>query len=211
MLPIDETTRDVVRASFAPLLAARERFASAFYARLFEAAPNLRALFPEDLAPQRRKFVDMLVVVIDAGIGGPAVRLLEELGARHVAYGARPEHYPVVHDVLLATLRTEGAGFDDEAERAWRALLRQIAGAMLRGAARAADATTPLVLLVRQPTSDARWIVHDDAGGVLSEHETRAAAEAAAIHLAEAAARRGRVANLLFHHEDGTTARFKIG
>jgi hemoglobin-like flavoprotein len=36
---------------------------------------------------------------------GAVVPKLRELGGRHVSYGARPEHYPVVAGVML-----EGAG-----------------------------------------------------------------------------------------------------
>ena len=212
MLPIDEHTRQRIRASFAPFLADRERFARAFYDRLFEAAPHLRPLFPDDLSAQRRKFVDMFVVVIDAGIGGPSVRMLEELGARHIAYGARDEHYSLLHETILATLRSEGAPLDLETERAWTVLLQHVVDAMLRGATQAMDGSAPLVLLVSQPVSGGSWIVRDDAAGrTLSAHENRERAEAAAIRFAETASRKGRTANLLFHHENGAIVRFKIG
>lgn len=212
MLPIDEHTRQRIRASFATFLADRERFAQAFYDRLFEAAPHLRSLFPDDLTGQRRKLVDMFVVVVDAGIGGPSVRLLEELGARHIAYGARDEHYALVHEMLLATLRAEGAPFDLDTERAWNTLLQHVVDAMRRGAMQATDGSAPLVLLVHQSVSGGSWIVRDEAAGrTLFEHETRERAEAAAIRFAETASRKGRTANLLFHHENGAIVRFKIG
>lgn len=212
MLPIDEHTRQRIRASFAPFLADRERFAQAFYDRLFEAAPHLRSLFPDDLSGQRRKLVDMLVVVIDAGIGGPSVRLLEELGARHIAYGAREEHYVLVHETLLATLRSAGAPLDLDTERAWSTLLHHVIDAMQQGATQATNGSAPLELLVNQPVSGGSWIVRDEAAGrTLFEHETRERAEAAAIRFAETASRRGRTANLLFQHENGAVVRFKIG
>lgn len=36
----------------------------------------------------------------------PIVPKLRELGARHVAYGARPEHFPVVGAALIASMFT---------------------------------------------------------------------------------------------------------
>ena len=43
---------------------------------------------------------------------------LRELGARHVAYGARPEHYPVVGEVLIASMAAvAGDAWTPEYER----------------------------------------------------------------------------------------------
>ena len=60
---------------------------------------------------------------------------LRRLGARHVAYGARPEHYPIVGEVLIAALaEVAGAAWRPEYERAWNAGFGLVAGAMLEGA-----------------------------------------------------------------------------
>ena len=66
------------------------------------------------------------------------VPTLRELGARHVAYGARPEHYPVVGEVLIASMaEVAGPAWRPQHERAWAAALDVVAGAMLEGAAAA--------------------------------------------------------------------------
>ena len=136
MLELDQPTRDAIRRSFGPVLARRDEFADDFYRRLFERDPSLRAMFTHDLVETRRKFVDMLVVLVDtAAAFGPVRRTLEELGARHVAYGVRTEHYAVAIDVLLETLRGTGDAFDEAAERAWRMLLDEVRESMLFGAA----------------------------------------------------------------------------
>src|SRR4051794_26326635 len=58
------------------------------------------------------------------------------LGARHVAYGARPEHYPVVGEVLIASMaEVAGAAWQPEHERAWTAAFAVVAGVMCDGAA----------------------------------------------------------------------------
>jgi hemoglobin-like flavoprotein len=65
-----------------------------FYARLFAAAPAVKPLFAgTDLQKQKTMLLGTLVLLrkslrdLDA-----IVPKLRELGARHVAYGAQPEH-----------------------------------------------------------------------------------------------------------------------
>jgi hemoglobin-like flavoprotein len=60
---------------------------------------------------------------------------LRELGARHVAYGAWPEHYPVAGEVLIASMAgIAGDAWRPEYERAWAGAFAVVAGAMLEGA-----------------------------------------------------------------------------
>jgi methyl-accepting chemotaxis protein len=63
------------------------------------------------------------------------VPTLRELGARHVAYGARPEHYPVVGEGLSASMaELAGDAWRPEYERARAAAFAVVAGVMLDGA-----------------------------------------------------------------------------
>ena len=63
------------------------------------------------------------------------VPTLRKLGARHVAYGARPEHYLVVGEVLIASMaEIAGSAWRPEYERAWNAAFGIVSGAMLEGA-----------------------------------------------------------------------------
>jgi hemoglobin-like flavoprotein len=60
---------------------------------------------------------------------------LRELGARHVAYGARPEHYPVVGGVLIASMEEiPGEAWRPEYGRAWCEAFAIVVGAMIEGA-----------------------------------------------------------------------------
>jgi methyl-accepting chemotaxis protein len=112
-----------------------------FYRRLFEAAPAVIPLFAAtDLRRQKTMLLGTLVLLrkslrhLDA-----IVPKLRELGARHVAYGAKPEHYPVVGEVLIGAMATiAGPPWQAEHERAWRRALAIVSGAMLDGA-QAAD------------------------------------------------------------------------
>src|SRR6201746_2826137 len=95
----------LVQESFAKVAPISEQAAVLFYDRLFEIAPSVRALFPDDLAEQRKKLMATLAVVVNGLSNLPSVLpATSALAKRHVSYGARPEHYPVVGSALLWTL-----------------------------------------------------------------------------------------------------------
>jgi len=108
-----------------------------FYARLFEVAPAVKPLFAgTDLKKQKAMLLGTLVLLrkslrdLDA-----VVPKLRELGARHVAYGARPEHYPVVGEVLIGSMaKVAGDAWSSEYEAAWSEAFGVVAGAMIDGA-----------------------------------------------------------------------------
>ena len=111
-----------------------------FYGRLFEAAPAVKPLFADtDLPRQKAMLLGTLVLLrkslrdLDA-----IVPKLRELGARHVAYGAQPEHYAVVGEVLIAAMASvAGDAWKAEHERAWGEAFAIVAGAMIEGASTA--------------------------------------------------------------------------
>ena len=108
-----------------------------FYARLFAVAPAVRPLFEgTDLKRQKTMLLGTLVLLRKSLRNlEPIVPKLRELGARHVAYGARPEHYPVVGEVLLASMaQVAGPAWTPEFERAWGEAFSVVAGAMIEGA-----------------------------------------------------------------------------
>jgi hemoglobin-like flavoprotein len=108
-----------------------------FYGRLFETAPAVIPLFARtDLKAQKTMLLGTLVLLrkslrdLDA-----IVPKLRELGARHVAYGAQPEHYPVVGEVLIASMAAvAGTAWKPEYEEAWSEAFGVVAGAMIEGA-----------------------------------------------------------------------------
>jgi hemoglobin-like flavoprotein len=111
-----------------------------FYARLFAAAPAVKPLFAHtDLRRQKSMLLGALVLLRKSLRNlDPIVPKLREMGARHVAYGAQPAHYPVVGEVLIASMReVAGAAWRPEYERAWEAAYGVVAGVMLEGAAEA--------------------------------------------------------------------------
>jgi methyl-accepting chemotaxis protein len=131
---------DTLEASFDLVAADGEALVDAFYARLFAVAPAVEPLFAgTDMRRQKSMLLAALVLLrrslrnLDA-----IIPTLRRLGARHVAYGARPEHYPVVGEVLIASMaEVAGEAWRPEYERAWAAAFEVVATVMLEGAAEA--------------------------------------------------------------------------
>ncbi len=110
-----------------------------FYARLFAAAPAVKPLFPTDMKKQKTMLLGALVLLRKSlrNLDG-IVPTLRSLGARHVAYGARPEHYGVVGATLITSLSViAGKDWKPEYETAWNAAFGIVAATMLEGAAEA--------------------------------------------------------------------------
>jgi hemoglobin-like flavoprotein len=131
---------DLLETSFDLLAPRGEELVDIFYARLFAAAPAVEPLFAAtDMRRQKAHLLGALVLLrkslrdLDAIV--PTLRVL---GARHVSYGARPEHYPVVGEVLIASMAELAAdAWRPEFERAWAAAFDIVAGVMIDGAAAA--------------------------------------------------------------------------
>ncbi|MGD9691527.1 MAG: globin domain-containing protein [Phycisphaerales bacterium] len=113
-----------------------EALINEFYARLFAKAPQVRDLFPKDMTAQRKHLASALALVVNKA---DALHTLEkplaEMGARHVGYGAKPEHYPVVRDVMVETImHTLGPKGSTQIRDAWTVALDAVASAMIKGA-----------------------------------------------------------------------------
>jgi methyl-accepting chemotaxis protein len=114
-----------------------------FYARLFETAPNTREIFERvDMERQKRAMVATLGTLRAAlRHFETIVPTIEALGERHVRYGARPEHYPVITAVLVDSMaEIGGSQWRPQYSAAWADALGVIAGTMLRGSAAAGAA-----------------------------------------------------------------------
>lgn len=123
---------DLVTSSWAAVRPIADTAAGLFYARLFELDPALRPLFRGDLPQQGRKLMAALGMTV-AGLPRWAQLqpVLRQLGARHIGYGVRPEHYDTVGSALLWTLQ-QGLGeeFTPEVGEAWAEAYGAVAGAM---------------------------------------------------------------------------------
>ena len=123
----------LVQQSFAKVAPISETAAVLFYDRLFEVAPKVKAMFPTDMTEQRRKLMATLAVVV-GGLGNleSVLPAASALAKRHVSYGARAEHYPVVGAALLWTLEKGlGDGWTPEVAEAWTAAYGTLSGFMI--------------------------------------------------------------------------------
>lgn len=110
----------LVTSTVARLEPRMDAVADDFYRRLFEARPDVRRLFPDDLAMQRRKFADELrVIVLAIPDFGRFRKRAAELGASHAGYGVGPSHYAPVGACLLDALAAADPGWDDATRDAW--------------------------------------------------------------------------------------------
>ena len=96
---------ELLETSFQAVVLHGEAFVTAFYERLFTRFPETRAFFANtDMLVQRKKLQESLGLIVQHIQHPEALgSMLQELGQRHVTYGIRPEHYPLVGDVLLET------------------------------------------------------------------------------------------------------------
>jgi nitric oxide dioxygenase len=127
---------DLVQDSFALIVPRRAEASAIFYQRLFELAPETRALFRGDLAEQGRKLMQVLATIVrNLQDLGPLLDSVDYLAQRHVGYGVRDDHYAVVGQVLIETLRDcLGKSFTPETERAWGYAYTILSGRMMRAA-----------------------------------------------------------------------------
>jgi nitric oxide dioxygenase len=117
---------NLVQASFAKVAPISEQAAVIFYDRLFEVAPATLAVVVNGLSN--------LEAVLPAA---------SALAKRHVSYGAKPEHDPVVGGALLWTLEKGlGDAWTPEVVDAWTAAYGTLSGFMISeayGKAQAAE------------------------------------------------------------------------
>ena len=76
----------LVQESFAKLVPIADQAASMFNERLFEIAPQVRAMFPPDMAEQQRKLMATLTIVVN-GLSNleSILPAASSLATRHVA------------------------------------------------------------------------------------------------------------------------------
>jgi nitric oxide dioxygenase len=111
----------LVQDSFAKVAPISAKAAELFYGRLFEIAPNVRAMFPDDMTEQRKKLMATLAIVVQ-GLNNLDTILpaASALAKRHASYGAEAAHYPVVGQALLWTLEQGlGPSWTPEVAAAW--------------------------------------------------------------------------------------------
>lgn len=130
----------LVQDSFKSVAPIADAAADIFYARLFEVAPQVRPMFPQDMSGQKKKLMQMIGTAVNSlHQVDTIVAAVQDLGRRHVGYGVKDEHYDIVGAALLYTLgKGLGEAFTPEVEKAWAETYGLLASVMKDAAAKAA-------------------------------------------------------------------------
>jgi hemoglobin-like flavoprotein len=126
----------LVRTTFDRTWAVAGDTAEQFYRRLFEIAPHMRPLFPEDMRKQSSRFMAKLAVLVGS-IDRPdhLAALTGALARQHVEYGVQASHYPMVGAALLWALeRSLGEDWTPEVATAWTGLYEALSTCMIEEA-----------------------------------------------------------------------------
>jgi hemoglobin-like flavoprotein len=144
--PMDETQKELVRATFAKVAPIADQAGMMLYQNIFAMDPSLRRLFKTDIQSQARKVIGVLATAIahldrlDEVM--PTVR---ELGRKHVAYGVSEKDYDTVGAALLKTLEAAlGEAFTPAVRGAWAACYAAITNEMKAAAASACESDAQL-------------------------------------------------------------------
>jgi len=128
---------ELLEQSFELVKPKADEFVASFYNNLFTDYPASKPLFEHsDMASQQQMLKGALVMVVE-NLRKPEVlsKSLKGLGARHVKYGALPEHYPLVGNSLLKTLgQYAGEAWTPDLKEAWTGAYGAISELMLEGA-----------------------------------------------------------------------------
>jgi hemoglobin-like flavoprotein len=136
---------DALEQSFATVAPHGDKLTQVFYRRLFDDFPEVRQLFANTtMSEQEKKLLASLKLVIE-NLRRPEVLApaLEQLGKRHVGYGAQAAHYPAVGSTLLKSLaEVAGDQWTNELEQAWTEAYGVISQIMLTSASTVVGSTT---------------------------------------------------------------------
>ena len=111
----------LVQDSFRKVAPISDAAADIFYGRLFETAPQVRPLFPQDMSGQKKKLMTTLAYAVNTLRDlDTLVPALQALGVKHNDYGVTDDQYDVVGAALLYTLEKGlGEAWSPELRDAW--------------------------------------------------------------------------------------------
>jgi hemoglobin-like flavoprotein len=127
----------LVRESFESLREYETSVVLLFYGRLFEIAPETRALFKIDIHEQATKLMETLRMTVEAlDRFEELVPVLADLGRKHGTHGVQAYQYEKLRSALLWAMgQALGLEFDRETRAAWDQLIGTISAVMLEAAA----------------------------------------------------------------------------
>jgi nitric oxide dioxygenase len=137
----------LLRNSYPKIEPNADQIGAIFYQKLFEMAPQTRALFGEDMTAQRAKFMSVVKELVSLHLRSlislpvtmlenseTALPALHALGKRHVAFGVVPAHFDLMRKALLDTFgEVLGSDFTPDLREAWEAAFDLMANVMKSG------------------------------------------------------------------------------
>lgn len=128
----------LVVKSFDVLKPIANEFVNYFYQYLFTKYPSAKAFFSDTkMEVQKKQLLNSLVYIVDH-LNEPEelTQYLNKMGSRHVKYNVKAEHYDLVGDSLINTLKYFFKDqWSKELENAWLWAFGFISQAMIQGAA----------------------------------------------------------------------------
>lgn len=135
----------LLQQSFQVMEPVNAEIGSCFYDKLFELAPETRALFMSDVEMQWRKLMDifeklqslelpsmLILPVTSSGSREVSIPGVADLAESYAERGARPEHFAAAKTALFWSLeRHLGSCFDSETSDAWGQAFDIIAESMV--------------------------------------------------------------------------------
>jgi hemoglobin-like flavoprotein len=113
-----------------------ESFAESFYQNVLAADSEFEQIFRNtDLKFQKSELIKGLLMIFSLMEDGETFNsFLRDLGARHICYEVRPNHYPMIETALLDALKVlHGDYWKGELIEQWQRLIGHIANEMQKG------------------------------------------------------------------------------
>ena len=117
----DSRDMELVGRTLASATDGSHSLAHAYYARLFELKPDLRAILSGDLEARIPRFMGLLhSIPLALEMPDEMSRELRAMGLEHHGLGIGTEHYDTMQEALLHALAvTAGPKWSDDARAAW--------------------------------------------------------------------------------------------
>ncbi|RUL70879.1 NO-inducible flavohemoprotein [Dyella choica] len=133
---LTQIQRDIVKSCVPALKAHGLALTKNFYARMFQAHPELKHLFnmSHQASGEQQQALALAVLgyaenIDDTSVLAPVIKVIT---AKHVSMGIRAEHYPIVGRHLLAAIaEVMGEAANAEVLEAWGAAYGQLADALI--------------------------------------------------------------------------------
>jgi hemoglobin-like flavoprotein len=115
---------NLITQSFDEMWPIRRNLAVRFYERFFEAIPDARHLFPNDMEKQHLKLMDTIAAIVGA-IEEHALcqSIISNTARKHARFGVTSSQLAAFGDALILSLEEQfGSAFTPELRQAWIAL-----------------------------------------------------------------------------------------